>query len=696
MDARKLGASYGLSGIIEQINHDRSRWFFWFPAAVAVGIAVYFDLKWHPSQVWLFATPTVALTLVFSKNIPYQLMRTFLFFALAVSLGFSASIVREKIISAPVLQKKHVTGLRAVILKKSSGISSRRLLLGDLIFENQNTIPDLKYIRLTARMLIDHLQPGQIIETRAVLLPPPAPAYPGGFDFQRHSYFQSIGAVGYSIDDFRVVGVMTGPGESLPRLSAYLRAKIADIVKKLAPINAAGFITAISTGDKGAIPDQQIDDMRHSGLAHLLAISGLHMGMIGGLIFFSVRLLLALWPYITLNYPIKKIAAIIALLGLTGYLFVSGMSVSATRAYIMISALFLAICFDRTALSFRMVVLAALIILLVFPESLTTASFQMSFAAVFALISLYETVGPRLGQFARSGGVFKRIIAYFLGIIGTSLVAGLATAPFAIYHFGQVAAYSLIANLLAVPLMGIWVMPWGIVAFLTMPLQISFPFEMMGLGINLILWIAGKTSDWPDAVQYLGTFSTLKLSLIALVCLWFMIWKSPIRWAAVPVLFTVFLLYKPLAPPDILVSQTGNLYAVRLSEEKLYLSSKRVEKFEAARWQLLFGPILNVTSSSTVKCDPYGCVYVKDAQVLAFPTAEQALKIDCDRATLVISRVPVKRTCAPARVIDKFDLWRNGAHSIWLKNFGALRVDTVNGLRGNRPWVPTRYKIQNY
>jgi len=693
MDVTKLKVNFGLSEILKQIDSDRSRWFFWFPVAVAIGIAFYFSLTWHPSPIWLLTTPAAALIFVVARNSRHQPISLFLYFVIALSLGFSASIVREYDISAPVLQKKQVTELSGVILEKSSGITARRLLLGDLIFGNANKIPDLKYLRLTARMSVEHLHPGQIVKTKAVLLPPPAPAYPGGFDFQRHSYFQSVGAVGYSIKDFQVIGEMSGFIGTLRRLSSRLRTIIAANVKQLAPIGVAGFITAISTGDKGAISREQIDNMRHSGLAHLLAISGLHMGMIGGLIFYITRFLLVLWPHVALNYPVKKIAAFIALIGLTGYLFVSGMSVSAIRAYIMISALFLAICFDRTALSFRMVVIAALIILLLFPESLMTASFQMSFAAVFALISLYETIGPKLGRFARSGGFPRRLTAYVLGIILTSLVAGLATAPFAIFHFGQVAAYSLAANLFAVPIMGLWVMPWGIVAFLAMPFQVSFPFEMMGVGIRLILGIGEKTSHWPNAVQYLGTYSTLKLSFITLFCLWFMIWKSLLRWIAVPFLIAFLLLYRPSPPPDILVSETGNLYTARISDEKLYLSSNRVEKFEAKRWQLLFGSILNVTSSKLLNCDPYGCVYLKDAKVIAFPKTERALAMDCERAELIISRVPVKRPCAAASVIDKFDLWRKGAHSIWMENSGIFRIETANGLRGNRPWVPTRYSM---
>ncbi|MEH6524872.1 MAG: ComEC/Rec2 family competence protein [Sneathiella sp.] len=693
MVVTKIKANFGVSKFLTLVDRDRSRWFFWFPVALASGIALYFSLTWHPSPFWISATPAAILVVAFVRHSRFRSIRLFLFFVLAMSMGFSACIIRTYVVGAPVLQKKKVTTVSGVILDISSGLSAHRLLLGELEFGVGSDIPKLKYLRFTARMPVDHLHPGQIVETKVVLLPPPAPAYPGGFDFQRHSYFKSIGAVGYSISNIRVVGEISGTIETFRRLSSRLRGAISDNIKMLAPPVAAGFITAVSTGDKRAMPDEQIDNMRHSGLAHLLAISGLHMGMIGGLIFFITRFVLVLMPYVALHYQIKKNAAIIALLGLTGYLFISGMSVSAIRAYIMISAIFLAIFFDRTALSFRMVVLAALIILLLFPESLTTASFQMSFAAVFALISLYETIGPKLGQFARSGGLPRRLIAYVFGIVLTSLVAGLATAPFAVFHFGQVAAYSLIANLFAVPIMGLWVMPWGIVAFIAMPFQISFPFEMMGVGIDLILWIADETAHWPNSVQYLGTFSTSKLVLITLFSLWFMIWRTSIRWAALPFLCALLFAYKPSLAPDILISETGNLYAVRLSDEKLYLSSKRVEKFEAERWQLLFGPIINVTASKKVNCDPYGCVFLSGTEVIALPKNEQALAMDCGRVDIILSRTPVKRPCAALEIIDKFDLWRKGSHSIWLEKYGTLRIETVNGVRGDRPWVPNRYSF---
>jgi competence protein ComEC len=568
----------------QQLEKNHSRWFYWTPVALASGISLYFSLLWHPSPAWLLLPVLLVMILYFTQYKPLGLVRFMMISGLIISIGFSACIVRDLVVAAPVLQNKQVVMLTGTILQKSPGTNSRRIVLGNLDFENSEIIPRMKSIRLTVRTSIPNLKPGDIVKVKVVLLPPPAPAYPGGYDFQRHAYFQSIGAVGYNIGDFEKVGEVSGILATVYRISAVVRNSFAAQVSKLAPPESVGFITAISTGDKGAIPPNQLEDMRHSGLAHLLAISGLHMGMIGGLLFFFSRFLLVLWPYMALNYPIKKIAAVFALIGLMGYLFVSGMSISAIRAYIMISAMFLAICFDRTALSFRMVVIAATIILLLFPESLTTASFQMSFAAVFALISFYELIGRKLGKFSRSGGLPRKVFAYVLGIILTSLIAGLATAPFAIYHFGQFATYSLIANLIAVPIMGLWVMPWAIIAFLLYPFDLSLPFQMMGAGIECILWIASETARWPYAVYFLGTYSTLKMILISLFSMWFMIWKTEIRWLAIPVIAGLVFFYLPSLSPKILVSGSGNLFAIETGNRGLYLSSRRIEKFEAERW----------------------------------------------------------------------------------------------------------------
>lgn len=685
------------SALVSQLREDRSRWFLWYPVLVGLGIALFFSLKWQPGSVWLAVPVPFLAGLIALWRRDGSGAKILLTAGLLVSIGFSASIVRTIVVAAPVLQAKEVTTVTAKVLEKSTGYKRARVLLGNLEFSDGGAVPPLEYIRLTSRSNMDAVKPGQQIRVKAVLLPPPAPAYPGGYDFQRHSYYQSIGAVGYSIGKFKILGENAGIQDWFLRRSAEVRNNIAEFVLHHMPPENAGFIVAIMTGDKDAIPQNQLDDMRQSGLAHLLAISGLHMGMIGGLIFFASRFLLVLSPYVALYYPVKKIAAVIALFGLAGYLFVSGMSVSAVRAYIMISAVFTAICFDRTALSFRMVALAALVILLLFPESLITPSFQMSFAAVFALIALYETIGPRLSAFARSGGLLRRIAAYILGIILTSLVAGLATAPFALYHFGQIAAYSLIANLLAVPIMGLWVMPWVIVSFLAYPFGVVAPLVMTGAGIDLILAIARETASWPGAAQYLGTFGTLQLVAITLTCLWLIIWRRGARWLALPAAFLTFLTFFQDRTPDILMAESGNLYALHTEHGELYLSSRRAEKFEAERWQLILGQHLVGRKHLPLACDPYGCVYRDKGMIIAFPETVGAIEMDCLRADIIVSRFPVRGICPhPRLVVDRFDLWRRGAHSLYLGGSGGIMVESVNELRGDRPWVPHRYRESPY
>lgn len=688
-----LSGLFDHDNLMAQFIRDRTRWFLWFPALIGSGIALYFSLLFEPGLPWL-ALPGLLLLLIYAlkgRSIPS--VRLLIWVLCLVSVGFSAAILRTETVTAPILQKKLVTELTGRVLEKSTSYKSAKFLIGDLRFETDDDIPSLAYVRLSSRTNFQEISPGQIVKVKAVLLPPPEPAYPGGYDFQRHSFFKSIGAVGYSISAFDVVGQEYSLLSRMRSLSSEIRANIAEFVLANAPPEDAGFAIAIMTGDKAAIPEDQLDAMRFSGLAHLLAISGMHMGMIGGLIFFAVRFLLVLFPYVALYYPVKKIAAIVALIGLAGYLFVSGMSVSAIRAFIMIAALFLAICFDRTALSLRMVAIAAVIILILFPESLVSASFQMSFAAVFALISLYEQAGPVLSRFARSGGMIKRGVAYIIGVALTSLIAGLATAPFALYHFGQVATYSLIANLFAVPIMGLWVMPGVILAFIGLPFDFTFPLTIVGSGIDLILWIAHETATLPDAVLYLGTFSVLQLIGGTFIGLWFIIWRQPVRWIALPMLAALMLTFFSNRSPDILISDSGNLYALKTGERGTYYSSQRADRFEADRWRLVMGTEVLEEQPSNLICDPAGCVMRQNSDLIAFPETMVGVEMDCRRADIIVSRIPAPKNCENARlVIDKFDLWRRGSHSLYFMPDGKLQVDTANDLRGDRPWVPERYR----
>ncbi|MEH6402437.1 MAG: ComEC/Rec2 family competence protein [Sneathiella sp.] len=685
--------------MLNQLIEERSRWFLWSPVLLGAGVAFYFSVKWEPGLEWI-ALSLVLFGFLFIRFVnqkPYLLL--VLLAGLFLSIGFNAASIRQFAVDAPVLQKKTITGLTGFVVSKSASKKKSRLVISNLSFERAS-LPDLSRIRITVRKDIAHIHPGQKVSLTAVLLPPPPPAYPGAYDFQRASYFKQIGAVGYAISAVSIIETKKSTVFDISGLSAKLRDIINDHVSKVAPFDTSGFSIAIMSGDKEAMDKRQLEDMRQSGLAHILAISGLHMGMVGGLIFFAVRLLASLWPRLALNYPIKKWAALIALAGLSGYLLVSGMSVSAVRAYLMISLVFMAIIFDRTAISLRNLAFAGILILLILPESLTTASFQMSFGAVFCLIAVYEKFGNGLMILANKGGIIKRTVFYLTGIIVTSLIASFATAPFSIYHFGQFASLGIIANLVAVPIMGLWVMPWTLVSFAVLPFsQTGIPLEIAGAGIVVILKIAHFVAELPGAHLNLGTYPAGFLGGLVFSVLWFLIWRNRLRWGAVFILLfsLTFIFIEPR--PDILISDSGNLFLVQNEKGKAFVSSLRSDRFERERWALLYGgeKFQKISKSDKkelpIKCDAMGCVFNRAGQLIAFSSNWMAAKLDCERADIIVSSVPVQRNCQnPTLIKDKFDLWRSGTHAFYFDKDGKVRTETVNSVRGNRPWVPLRYR----
>lgn len=684
--------------MLNQLIEERSRWFLWSPVLLGVGVALYFAIDWQPSLNWLSLSVLLSCLFLFRKVRQKLYFFLPILIVLFVSLGFNASIVRQNIIDAPILQKKVVTSVTGEVISKSAGQKKTRLVLDPLSFDRK-TLPHLAKIRVTVRGDTSHVHPGQQISLVAVLLPPPPPAYPGAYDFQRNSYFQKIGAVGYAISAVTVLEEGAGRWSQLLQLSARFRDDINVHIATVAPPTTAGFSTAIMTGDKQAMEKKQLENMRQSGLAHILAISGLHMGMVGGLIFFAVRFLASLWPRVALNYPIKKWAAVVALLGLSGYLLVSGVSVSAVRAYLMISLVFIAILFDRTAISLRNLAFAAVLILLFMPESLTTASFQMSFGAVFCLIAVYERFGNTLMILSKSGGFIKRSLFYLGGILFTSLIASFATAPFSIYHFGQFSSLGILANLVAVPVMGLWVMPWTIVSFIVMPFNnTGIPLDIAGAGIVLILEIADLVAHLPGAFLTVGTYPTVFLVGVVLSTLWFLIWRTKMRWAGVVFLIAVLPSLWTSGLPDILYSESGNLFLIRQNNDELLVNTLRADRFERERWSLLYGAkkfqkiSKSDVSKTHIKCDRMGCVYNRNGDLIAFSNNWMAVSHDCERAQILISAVPVKKGCeSPIVIIDKFDLWRSGTHAFYFDKKGAVTIETVNSVRGDRPWVPARF-----
>ena len=698
-----------VSWLAAQLSAERDRWPLWLPVAFGTGIGLYFALPVEPAA-WLGAG-LLALCLAIAVVVRRSGSALPLAIGLAVlAAGFSAAQLRTALVAAPVLQKK--LGPAAVSGRVVSG--SPQALGGRVLLEHPvlpglapEDTPARVRVRLTSR---DGLSPapGDWIRVRAVLRPPPGPAMPGAFDFARQAYFARLGGVGYAVGRARAIDPPPGVGESPWRgpLKAWdgwwagLRHGVAARVLAAVPDERGAVAAALMTGQRGAIPEPVIQAMRDSGLAHLLAISGLHMGLVAGLLFFGLRAVLAAMPAVALRHPIKKWAAVAAALGAFCYLFLVGATVPSQRAFLMVGVVLLAVVLDRTAVSLRLVAWAAFAVLLFAPESLLSASFQMSFGAVTALVAGYEALARRRHAKAREPrGLPTRLGLYVLGVALTSVIAILATAPFAVFHFNRMAWYGLAANLVAVPLTGFWIMPWAILAFLLMPLGLEgLALQPMAKGIGAVIGTAETIAGLPGAVSAVPAMPLWGLLLVVAGGLWLCLWQRPWRAAGLAAIVMGGLGLATVRPPDILVSGDAKLFALRGPGGALWLSSPRATGFTAETWLRRAGlsegrswPRPGAALGGALRCDAVGCLFRGKGSTVAFALGGEALDEDCRIARVVISVEPVPpwRCGAPDLVIDRFDLWRHGAHALWLGE-KDIRVATSAERRGARPWVPER------
>jgi competence protein ComEC len=588
---------------------------------------------------------------------------------------------------------------------------SARVVISNVTIEGVAPTDAPERVRVSLRGQQPAMKAGDIVRIRAVLMPLPAPSTPGGFDFQRHAFYQGLGAVGYAYGRATVVSEATG-GEGMGAAIARLRQRIGERIQEPLEDATGSVAMALMTGERSAIPPLVITSMRDSGLAHLLSISGLHMGLAAGILFTASRALLALIPAVALRFPIKKIAAVTAIIGVTAYgalsgaVTLSGANIPAQRSVLMVGLVMLAVILDRRGLSMRGLAWAAIIVLALAPESLVNVSFQLSFAAVVALIAAYESVRDlrqRRGGTASSG--LSRVVLYLGGVALTTLVASAATAPFAAFHFNNFAAYGLAANLVAVPLTAIWIMPWAVTAFILMPLNLEvLALTPMGWGIDVVIWIALAVSRWPGAVSWVPTMPGWSIVAITLGGLWLCLWRTTWRYFGIAVVVIGLGGMAIARPPDLLIDGEGTLVAIRKEDGSLTFSTLRANRFSREAWLRQFAgdeeispwPRQGFSDDGSIGCDSLGCTVRLAAHVVAVARHPEAVAEDCRNADILLSLAPVKKAChAPRIVIDRFDLRRNGAHAIWLNSWAGngwlgnppIRVSSVNGQRGERPWV---------
>ncbi len=504
----------------------------------------------HPPGGW---RPSLPLALILS-GLPRRAgwgALALAWLTLGVTAGFGLAILSARMAEGPQIGWPMAETVEGRVLEVSRSASGApRLLIDRLVIFGVE--PDETPARLRLTLLDEAYDaiptPGERVRVYASLMPSGEPVEPGAFDFRRRAFFQRLGGIGLSRGHLLVL-----PADDDMRLRERLRIWIAQTRDAISrglsatlPGRQGAIASALIVGDRADIAEADNEALRISSLAHLLSISGLHMAILTGLVFTIARLIFAAIPWTAYRLSTKKAAALVALAAGFGYLALSGASVPTQRAFVMVGIALVAVLMDRPAISLRALALAAIVILVLSPVSLLDPGFQMSFAATAALIAGYEAV--RRHRIGRDPGRADRrreergwlvwglrAAAVYVGaMLFTSLLAGSATAPFAAYHFNRTAPYSLLANLLALPVMSVWITPTACMAGLLAPFGLAEPaLRAMGMGIEQILVIAHWVAGLPGADQPARSASGMVLGPIAVGGLWLALWRGPWRLAGV-------------------------------------------------------------------------------------------------------------------------------------------------------------------
>lgn len=659
----------------------RGHWFHWAPVCLALGIGGYFALRFEPSArilAWLAVLAVLAA-------LPWWRWRaavTPILLGIAlVAGGVLLAAGRTHNVSAPRLDYRYFGAIEGrVIHMDRSASDAVRLTLDQVRIPRLTAEETPNRVRISLHGDQPYLEPRilQRISVTGFLAPPSGPVEPGGFDFQRHTWFQGLGAVGYA----RRPAFEIAP----PRTQADIRAvrfQISAAVQARLDGDLGGFAAAVTTGDRGGISTKAMENLRASNLAHLLAISGLHMGLLAGVVFAALRFALCLWPPWALRLPVKAVAAAGAMLAATGYLALSGGSIATERAFIMACVALFAVILDRRVISMRAVAWAAVIVLALRPESLLSPGFQMSFAATTALVFAF-------GALRDAGGMpGPKWLRGALAVVMSSAVAGAATAPFAAAHFNHFAAYGLLANLLAVPVMGLIVVPGAVVAACLAPLGLEgLGLEIMGLGLAWILGVAETVAGFDGARVPIFAPASGVLGIFALGAIFVMLWQGGMRWVGLLAMVASLHAWTLTERPQVLIADTGNLIGV-MTEKGRALSRSKGQGFVARNWLENDGdPADQDTAARRLARVAQGPFQVDlGAGTLWQISGKRAARefSGCNTGDVVVTNtwVPIEGGC---RLISPKHLRSSGAIALYGAPDNPLWV-SVRDRRGLRPWT---------
>jgi competence protein ComEC len=671
------------------LEAERRRLFLWLPVMMGAGILLYFAADREPA-LW------APLTGFLLAGIGAVLLRERRHAALiciglaAAFAGFAAATWRTASVAGPLLDRPRIGQLSGFVEAVEARDAGARLVI--LVTGLAGLEPERWPRRVRVNVRSGTVSPGDHIAAVARLLPPPGPARPGGYDFGRDAFFRGLGAVGNIPGKIALTPSPRPPSAELVLAATIDQARNA-LTRRIAEIGggqAGAMAAALVTGKRGLITETTNTDLRAAGIYHIVSISGLHMVLAAGTIFWLVRALLALSQTLALRWQVKKIAAVAAMIGAVAYCVFSGAEVATVRSLIMTLVMLGAILVDRPALSMRNLALAAIIVLLREPEALLGPSFQMSFGAVAALIAFAERWENRSRPQPPSELPWpvRPLWIAATGIVVTTLLATAATAPFGAYHFQTFNPFGLLGNALALPFVSLCVMPAAVFGVLAYPFGLDAPaWWLMGAASEVVLKLAHWVASIDHSTLVIAAFGPAALACFAASLLWITLWTTKLRLLAIlPLVAGVAVAAKP-ERPDILIERDGSGIVVRGKDDLLIVAGKP-SRFVLQQWLTADGDGRNpddVALRQGAACDAQGCVVAtKDGRSIAYARDRLAIIEDCRRADLVVTPIPWTAPCA-AKLIDRTALSRDGATAL-VRRGGDWRSHVSEQGNGDRPW----------
>lgn len=670
--------------------------------ALGAGCATYIGLHQEPDW-WLIGLLSIGTlgAWLWARRQGWRpgLVTALMLIALAAG-GLLLGKVREARVAAPVSPVTHMTGIEGWVVDVASpGASGDRLIIAPTQIEGVSPGQTPLRIRVTVRKG-ELATPGQPVRFRGLINPPPPPAAPGAYDFARNAWFSGIGGVGVALTEIRPAELAPAPLRLQWQMGVNtVRWRLAErIAARMSP-SSRGLGVAMITGYESWIDQATEDRLRDAGLAHIVSISGVHMAIVGGFTFFLARTLIALWPALALRVPGKKVAAIVGLVAISGYLIISGAPAPAQRSAITAAIAFGAILVDRRAISLHALALAAFIVLLLQPEAVAEPGFQMSFAATAALVALAEAWPRRASEINTPWPIrLVQRTGFWLWVsLCASFTAGMATGPFSIQHFNRVAMFGLPVNFLTEPLSALVIMPGLALGGMLEPFGLGKPFLIYaGWGLDLMNSMAGLAAHAPHAVMVVSSAPAAALPIAFLGILWICLWRGTIRWFGLPFALAVSLWPRPEAPLA-WISADGAAAALRIDDQAV-LMRPNDKLFGAQLWANRRGLHLPddgmLARNQHFDCGRTACrsVLADHPRISIWWTVRrpkpEILDDYCRASDILVmkAQVDLPESCAAVTVLSPKDFARNGSLEVF-PNGPGWRLQWAQPLRGQRPWT---------